>query len=422
MPDLRSLLSAAAADAQPASQPPFSSLRARASRRAARRRTAAVLAVAAVLVVGSVAVAQGLGGGTSRPAAVPCVTPSQTTDVLAAIPASGTVTVDVHPGDYLTVGWASCAESGTFTVPVQSKAMLSGLYRTSGVLDSARVLVFGVGTTTVTGDGSAGSHGTLLLRSTYRPEPVGMSSASPFPTNEPQYAGPELCKAGDVADAAGRLTKTVTYEDGLHLLEPPGDVRSRWTKAEILATASQGDVRLTTPHVTAVFGLLTAENYGGGHRLPRWIVYDCDLPGGQRGEGGPAPSQPTPAPGTSPTPFGVTHGVGLDLFDENKHAVYQLSYAWLDDATLAQQFVEVPFARTHQDSADGRQIGISYPAYDCATFSHLDVNERDATSPVHVKVWLRVTAQVPCDPHGTREAAIGLRFPLGDRQLVRGEG
>jgi hypothetical protein len=118
----------------------------------------------------------------------------------------------------------------------------------------------------------------------------------------------------------------------------------------------------------------------------------------------------------------VIHGVSLVLIDENRHPVYSLGYGWLDDATLAQQFVEVPFARTHQDSADGRQIGISYPAYDCATFSHLDGYDKDASSPVHVKVWLRVTGPVPCDPHGTREAVIGLRFPLGDRQLVRGDG
>ena len=419
MPDFRSQLASAAA--VPTAPPPFGSLRQRAARRAARRRAAAAVGVASVLVVATVAVASGVGRGTSKPASVPCVTPSASTDVLAVIPASGSITVDVHADDYLTVGWESW--TGTFTVPNTSKTMLSGLYGTSAPESSARVYVFGPGTTTIEGDGSEGSHGTLLLRSTFRAEPVGMSSPSPYPTNGHEYPGPELCKAGDIADADGRLTKTVTFEEGQHLLEPPGDVRSKYTKAEVLDHASHGDFRLTTDHVDAVFGLLTAEAYGGGHRLPRWIVYDCLIdPDTMVRHGGPGLIGPTPAPGTTPVPFGQSYGVTLEPIDENLHTVYMMSYGYADDATLSQQFVEVPFTRTHDDSADGRQIGIAYDTYPCATFSHLDTVEGNPDDAVFVRVWLRVTGETPCDPSGTATAVVGLSAALGDRDLTRGRG
>src|SRR5207253_3077079 len=147
--------------------------------------------VAVVVVIGSVALAAGIRGRSSQTAALPCVTPSGATgnDVMAVVHASGSVTVDLYADDYLSVGWRSCSETGTLTVPVLAKSMLSGLYGTSEPLDSARVYVFGTGTTTITGEGSEGSRGTIVVRSTYRPEPDGMSSPSPYPVYPQQYAG-----------------------------------------------------------------------------------------------------------------------------------------------------------------------------------------------------------------------------------------
>lgn len=419
MPEFRDQLSAAASLDVVA--PPFSSLRERARRKTVRRRTASALAVVAVVALASVAVAS--GSRTAQQAAAPCVTPSAATDVLAVIPSSGTVTIDVHADDYLTIGWRSCTETGTFTVALSGKVMLSGLYGTSPSQSSARVYVFGTGTTSIEGDGSEGSHGTLLIRSTFRAEPAGMSSPSPYPVNPQQYAGPEICKAGDVADSEGRLTRSVTYEDGQHLLDPPGEVRSKYTREQVLEHMRNGHFRITGDGVQAVFGLLTAENYGGGNRLPRWIVYRCEVPDNEMvSHGGPAYHGPTPAAGTTPEPYGHTYGVILEPIDENLTTVYMMSYGYSDDATLSQEFVEVPFTRSHDDSADGRQIGIAYSTYPCATFSHLDVREADGNDSVYVRVWLRVTGDVPCDPSGTATAVVGLRTALGDRQLVRGRG
>jgi hypothetical protein len=421
MPDLRRLMASAATAAEPSTVPAFSSLRTRARRRT-QRRLAGAAAVVAVVAAAGVAVASGGGTQHPQPLVAPCVerTDENAHDVFAEIPTSGTKTVDLFTHDYLTVGWKTCDETGTLTTPSLAKSMLSPSGESQPGLASNRYLVFGTGTTSITGEGSAGSRGQLVLHVTQRPEPVGMSSASPYPTNAAQYAGPELCKAGDVTDDQGYLTKTVTYDSSQHLMEPPGAVRSRLTRAQVLDKAARGEFRLAGPGVTAAFGLLTAQNYGGGTRLPRWIVYECDAHA-ERDFSGPPRLGPTPAPGTSPSPFGHSYQVQLSLFDENLAQVYTSYFGYDDDATLAQQFVEVPFERTHDDSADGRQIGISYPTYGCATFSHLEVYDPAADSPIHARVWLRVTGDVPCEESGRATAVLGLRFPIGDREVIRGE-
>ena len=192
MPDFRSLLSAAAADAQPSLQPPFATLRARASRRAARRRTALALSAAAVVVIGSVAVAQGVGGGSSQPAgpgATPCASPFSGSEAeqSVAFPHDGeTLEVTVPVFGRVTVGWSGCGEHGTISSSEPDGSTAPATATDISVYSSPRPVPSGIqhgccarpqsdgvfvvrytaqrpGTVTLRGTGSEGSSGKIIL-------------------------------------------------------------------------------------------------------------------------------------------------------------------------------------------------------------------------------------------------------------------
>ncbi|MCW2672082.1 MAG: hypothetical protein JWP14_671 [Frankiales bacterium] len=433
MPDLPSLLSAAAASAEPPTQPEFSSIRERASRRATRRRTALVLSVAAVVIIGSVAVAQGLGGGSgpASPAASPCVSPyaNSSDDVFAAIPARGTARVRLTVGGHLTVGWRTCGESGSITSD-DTRGVLNvtdaGSTGKGGPQIDVRYLAARLGRAIITGKGSAGSRGRLEV--TVAAEAV--SEPSPYPSASPYGSHANVCDDGVTTDGQGRLTMTASWDGDQNVLVPAGAVQNRMSAAEAIADFRQRYYRgYPGGHPRALFGLLTAQmpaNYRADGtqtpkivRRPVWLVVVCDgVP--FRGYGGPIPLMPTPAPGTSPSPGAPTHGIYLAPIDDHTQLAPYFSAGgdFPSDALLAERFVSVPFTRDHRDSADARQIGISYSASGtCSTFDHLDLSETSAA--VRVQVWLRLV-NTPCD-QSTHQAVVGLRHALGDRALVRGD-
>jgi hypothetical protein len=180
MPDLPSLLSAAAASAEPPSQPEFSSIRERASRRATRRRTALVLSVAAVVIIGSVAVAQGLGRSSapsSGPIARPCASPFSDSGSGAQIAfptTGGTLRITVRVGQSVFVGWSRCGERGRWTTTdrLDETGHLVGFAFSGDCCrgnPNAKAELMGyhareVGTVTLVGRGNQGSHGKVVIR------------------------------------------------------------------------------------------------------------------------------------------------------------------------------------------------------------------------------------------------------------------
>jgi hypothetical protein len=363
-------------------------------------------------------------------------------DVLAAIPTTGERQVSVVAGGAVTVGWLSCTETGTITSSDTADRYLTDDPK-GHVLHGAphaeapkkpahqfRFEAYEAGTVTLTGHGSEGSTGTLVVTIQPLVEPVDASSPSPFPYDPPGSGVVDVCDATDPADAQGRLTQSVSYAD-TNVVSTPGDVVSKYTRDETLARYAAENKYAEGGHPQAFFGLLSAPtpariNPDGSTtpfytRKPIWLIAICDLPEDQaRAHGGPARIGPTPAPGTPPSPGPTGFGVLFQPYDESGHRLDTTVTGRSTVEQRAERFIEVPFERNHQDSADGRQIGISYPADEpCATFSHLDVIEQE--DQVRVQVWLRLlTDQDRCSADGTHDAVIGLSTSLGDRDLVRG--
>jgi hypothetical protein len=366
-------------------------------------------------------------------------------DVFAAIPAAGERHTSVVAGGAVTVGWISCSETGTvsstdtadrYLTDDPKGHLLHGAPHAQAPVrpeHQFRFLAYQPGTVILTGHGSEGSHGRLVVTIHPLVEPVGASSPSPFPYNPPVSGVVDVCDATDPGDAQGRLTESVSYAD-TNVVAPAGDVASKYTREQALARYAAAHTFATGGHPQAFFGLLSAPtpariNPDGSTtpfytRKPVWLIAVCDLPHtaaeGHGGPGGAITTSPEPAPGTSPSPGPTGFGALFEPYDESGHPLDTTVTGRSTTEQRAERFIEVPFQRNQQDSADGRQIGISYPADEpCATFSHLDVIEQD--DQVRVQVWLRLlTDNDTCTPEGAHDATIGLRTSLGYRELVRG--
>lgn len=431
MPELPDLLDAAARELSPSSPPDFADVLRRARRHRTRRTAGATLLL---LALG----AAGLGGVLAGPApdrtaagpARPCLTrdPAGPRDVLAAIPRQGTRHLTLTVGDSLTVGWSTCGETGDLViVPDDPKHPLlaapgSGLRVPVTAVPSARFEAFGRGEVLLRGTGSRGSAGALAVTIDDAVEPAGVSRPSPYPGAGSDGAD-DVCEVQGAVDGSGRLTRTVTLGGGSAVLEPAGGRASRSTAEQALARyRSEHPYAASGQHPRAVFGLLTDPTGSPfPKRLPVWLVVSCDAPEAVS-RGGVRPG-PTPAPGTPPSPGGRTLGEDFLPYDETGHALYEEQTGYPDQALRSELLVEVPFARSAGDSADGRKVAITYRADDsCAAFDHLDVQEPDATQDVHVRVWLHLLPGVRHCP-GTRDrhvAVVGLSYPLAGRELVRG--
>jgi hypothetical protein len=100
----------------------------------------------------------------------PCVSPyaDSAGDVTAAIPEGGDK-ADIHlvVGQHLTVGWKACGESGALKTSDPAGAMLTSTDASSegkgGPAIDVRYLALKEGTVTVTGEGSKGSNGQLVI-------------------------------------------------------------------------------------------------------------------------------------------------------------------------------------------------------------------------------------------------------------------
>jgi hypothetical protein len=448
MPDLPDLLASAVARLEPSRVPAFGTIERRSLRRTRCRRGAAVAAlVTGTVAIGSVAAGLGSSGSSARPIAAPapCVTPFYDggRDVRAAIPAQGSRRVSVFVGGALTVGWANCSETGTLasddtldrylTEDAKAHLLHGAPHNTPPVTPQHqfRLFAYETGTVTLTGSGSEGSHGSLVVRITTQVEPVGATEPSPYPYNPPTSGVPDLCDLADPADPDGRLTVPVSFENS-NVLAPPGSVTSRFDRPQVLARYAAGHRFAEGGHPQAYFGLLSAQtpahiNPDGTAtplytRKPVWLVAVCDLPESSVTRfGGPISFDPTPAPGTSPSPGAPGFATLFEPYDEAGQRLETITAGRSTPEQRRQRYIEVPFTRNHRDSADGRQIGISYPADEpCATFSHLAVVE--AEDQVQVRVWLLMRDDTAdrCTSSGSHEAVIGLRTALGTRPLVRG--
>jgi hypothetical protein len=435
MPELRELLQAAADAIETRPGPPFASVKRQAQRRTIRRRACAVLAVAgvAMVVAASVAAARGRGGhqpadGTSRP----CVTRNTVNahDVFAAIPRSGIDRVTMSVGDRLTVGWLTCGETGDLRSSEQNPkdVYLAGPGRGLSVemngVASARFQAFKAGNLVLTGSGNLGSNGALDITIEPPVAPVGVSDPSPYPGAIAEDGVDDICIADGVVDATGSVTATVHVGSGTATLDPPSGVTSRFTAQQTLDRyRSDRNSQYATGHPKAVFGLLTDANSSPfPRRQPVWVVVTCDGPplDGHWGF-----AWPSPAPGTSASPGGTINTETVVPYDEQGRSLYIVTTGYPDAALRAEMLFEVPFSRSQQDSADGRQVGISYGTDDaCATFDHIETLEHDARGAVYVRVWMRLlpgaTRCTSTDNNHT--AVVGLRNALGERQLIRGSG
>jgi hypothetical protein len=442
MPEFHDVLADAAVAAQPTSSPPFETIERRSVRRQHRRRAAGAAAAASVALVGGLAFAEVSGSGSSRTpvaAPTPCATPlseqyTSDEDIAVAIPAAGEVRVTLLPGKLLTVGWLTCTENGTITNDDPDGRLLGFTEKHLPGSDAQarhQITYRGSrpGTVTITGAGSQGSHGKVVVTLAFPAEPVGNSDPSPYPIGaEATPTDPiDVCEADHPADDNGRLTQAVSFEGDTNRLRPAGSLPSNYSRKQALERVMNSPFRIQGP-AKAYFGLITVANparvNAEGQSVPvivdrpAWLVFTCEGPE-FLGHGGPMPSHDQPAPGTSPTPGAHAYGVRFtSMSDTNGTIGDTYMTGRTSPAQRAERLIEVPFTRNHDDQMDGQQIGITYSAgEDCASFDHLDVRETDDT--VYVQVWLHVTGS-SCETDGQHDAVVGLLKPLGDRELVRG--
>lgn len=180
MPDFRETLQAAAEVHRPV-PPPFGALITRHRHWVVRRRLSMVaVAVAVGCVATGIAATVGDGESSSlkpatptgSPAAAPtpCVSPYAVsgTDVFVAVPPrSSALEVKVSVGSRLTVGWSNCGEGGQLSSSDPTGAMLLATDATAfskgGPVTSVRYLAEKEGTVTITGRGSEGSRGRIVI-------------------------------------------------------------------------------------------------------------------------------------------------------------------------------------------------------------------------------------------------------------------
>jgi hypothetical protein len=178
---------------------------AKAKRRQNLRRSGAVASVALLAVLGSVGLVslRDNGSSTNVPPVVgtsscPSPSPYASTDgePTVTIPASGSTPVTIATGGHVTVGWSRCGEDGTITSDDDGSILrvtdVSSTGKGGPVFD-VRYEGVSAGTVTLAGDGSLGSHGTVVVT-------VQGSSATPTPVLvPPDLGGPAAGACGDVS-------------------------------------------------------------------------------------------------------------------------------------------------------------------------------------------------------------------------------
>lgn len=427
MPDLNELLQFAAEAIVPSPAPPFDDVQRRFRRRRLRRvgSIGGVLSLAAVVAL----VAMTNGQRNAVPATPqPCVrhTALNAHDTFVAIPRSGVIHLELEVHSIVTVGWAACGEMGDMELSARDPKNLllaapnSGFpVAATGVTD-ARYMAFRTGSLTLTGRGSFGSVGKLEITISPETEPVGASMPSPFPDQDVNEGIPNLCLTPDAADNEGRVTQHVSFSTAT--LTPAPGAASRFTGTQILERFAREPFRGgIAGHPKAYFGAMT-DNYTNPFpkNRPLWVVVICDAP--VFTDAGRPMGAIDPAPGTSPSPGGQTFGLVSVPYDENGHALHEALTNYASRELLSEELFEVPFTRNHNDSSDGRQIGLTYHGDDtCSTFDHLDIEEPTGGT-VYALVWLRLIGDsTSCTATGSsHEVVAGLRDPLGDRPLIRG--
>jgi hypothetical protein len=124
------------------------------------------------VLLGMSLVACGSSGGPASVSAnpSPCVSPyaDSGTDVTVAIPdGTRTAEVQVAVGEHLTLGWAKCGENGAFKSSDPTGTMLQGTDSSSlgkgGPVIDVRYLAQKAGTVTISGTGSKGSNGKIVV-------------------------------------------------------------------------------------------------------------------------------------------------------------------------------------------------------------------------------------------------------------------
>ncbi|MCU1624997.1 MAG: hypothetical protein JWL79_3842 [Frankiales bacterium] len=427
MPDLNELLQAAADAIVPSPTPPFDDVQRRFRHRHLRRvgSIGGVLSLAGVVVLLTMTDGQRNAMPTTPQPCVPH-TALNSRDTFVAIPRSGVAHLDLAVHSIVTVGWSACDEIGDMELSARDPKNLllaapdSGFPVVATSVTSARYMAFRSGSLTLTGRGSLGSTGTLEITISPETEPVGASAPSPFPGQDVNEGVPNLCLTPNAADDAGRVIQDVSF--GTATLTPAPGAASRFTATQILERfAREPFSRGIAGHPKAYFGAMT-DNYTSPFpkSRPLWVVVVCDAPA-FTGEGGPM-EVVNPAPGTSPSPGGQTFGQVSVPYDENGHALHEALTNYASKELLSEELFEVPFTRNHNDSRDGRQIGLNYRSDEtCSTFDHLDVQEA-SDGTVYVRVWLRlIGAGKRCtEPGSGHDVVAGLRDPLGDRPLIRG--
>lgn len=110
------------------------------------------------------------GSASVRVSPSPCVSPyaDSASDVTVAIPqGTGTSEVQVSVGKHLVVGWATCGENGAFTFSDPGGTLLQGTDSSSlgkgGPVIDARYLAQKAGRVTISGKGSKGSNGRIVV-------------------------------------------------------------------------------------------------------------------------------------------------------------------------------------------------------------------------------------------------------------------
>lgn len=259
-------------------------------------------------------------------------------------------------------------------------------------------------------------------------KPVVPGASSPSPYAEPTSLSPyrDVCEA---RVPAGRLLRPVSYLRQFNLEPPDAAATTSLTPAEVAARYRSSGWQLPGGRLVVVFGLVTAltpADIGPGgtpgphpRGTPMWVVAQCGLSTDLvRGHGG--PYRPD-AEGTQPSPWPDDFsGVQYATFTPSGVLTGGISRTGLVSRVReATRLATVPWRRDGRDSADGRQIGISYPAAEpCGTFDHLDVTSDSKL--VRVQVWIRLPPGAPatCPGTGRHHAVVGLTRPVGSRQLV----
>lgn len=295
----------------------------------------------------------------------------------------------------------------------------------SAVLLTALPLVAVVAGYAVISDHSPAGQPTANRTAGWKPVVPGASSPSPSAESTNLSPYPELC---DLRVPDGRLQRPVSFMRQFSLDPPDAAATTNLSSAAVAARYRSSGWQLPGGRLVVVFGLVTAltpadVGPGGSPRAhprgkPVWVVAQCGVSSELvAGRGG--PYRPDNL-GTPPSPWPDDFsGVQYATFTPSGASEGILRTGLNNSLRRATRLVTVPWRRNGEDSADGRRIGISYPAVEpCGTFDHLEVTSDSEL--VRVQVWIRLPPEAPatCPGTGRHQAVVGLTQPLGTRQLV----